>query len=93
MTPSLAPCSNGDSGCRSLRQKFLNLFENGQTGRFLLEMLDIGEFLRVRVKHDNSPQSQLAAGLCGGHQHGQRRHHHLPVWEVAGYQENVFSSR
>lgn len=46
--------SNGDSGCRQLRQKFRNLFERGQTDRFLLEMLDMGELLRVRVEHDNT---------------------------------------
>uniref|UniRef100_A0A674DFU0 Lipoxygenase homology PLAT domains 1 n=1 Tax=Salmo trutta TaxID=8032 RepID=A0A674DFU0_SALTR len=46
--------SNGDSGRRSLRQKFRNLFERGQTDRFLLEMLDMGELLRVCVEHDNT---------------------------------------
>ncbi|KAL0965208.1 hypothetical protein UPYG_G00278200 [Umbra pygmaea] len=46
--------SNGDSGRRPLRQKFRNLFERGQTDRFLLEMLDMGELLRVRVEHDNT---------------------------------------
>ncbi|XP_060929737.1 lipoxygenase homology domain-containing protein 1-like [Limanda limanda] len=46
--------SNGDSGCRQLRQKFRNLFERGQTDRFLLEMLDMGELQKVRVVHDNS---------------------------------------
>ncbi|KAM3842453.1 LOW QUALITY PROTEIN: lipoxygenase homology domain-containing protein 1 [Diretmus argenteus] len=46
--------SNGDSGRRPLRQKFRNLFEREQTDRFLLEMLDMGELLRVRVEHDNS---------------------------------------
>uniref|UniRef100_A0AAY5K4A4 PLAT domain-containing protein n=1 Tax=Esox lucius TaxID=8010 RepID=A0AAY5K4A4_ESOLU len=46
--------SNGDSGRRTLRQKFRNLFERGQTDRFLLEMLDMGELLRVRVEHDNT---------------------------------------
>ncbi|XP_070780971.1 lipoxygenase homology domain-containing protein 1 [Enoplosus armatus] len=46
--------SNGDSGCRQLRQKFRNLFEREQTDRFLLEMLDMGELQKVRVEHDNS---------------------------------------
>lgn len=46
--------TNGDSGCRQLRQKFRNLFEREQTDRFLLEMLDMGELLKVRVEHDNS---------------------------------------
>uniref|UniRef100_A0A3Q3AH36 Lipoxygenase homology PLAT domains 1a n=1 Tax=Kryptolebias marmoratus TaxID=37003 RepID=A0A3Q3AH36_KRYMA len=46
--------SNGDSGCRQLRQKFRNLFEREQTDRFLLEMLDMGELQRVRMQHDNS---------------------------------------
>uniref|UniRef100_A0A3Q3R3S5 PLAT domain-containing protein n=1 Tax=Monopterus albus TaxID=43700 RepID=A0A3Q3R3S5_MONAL len=45
---------NGDSGKRQLRQKFRNLFERGRTDRFVLEMLDLGELLRVRVEHDNS---------------------------------------
>lgn len=46
--------SNGDSGRRQLRQKFRNLFERGQTDRFLLEMLDMGEMQKVRVEHDNT---------------------------------------
>ncbi|KAM6965464.1 lipoxygenase homology domain-containing protein 1 [Aplochiton taeniatus] len=46
--------SNGDSGKRPLRQKFRNLFERGQTDRFVLEMLDLGELLRVKVEHDNT---------------------------------------
>ncbi|XP_032395727.1 lipoxygenase homology domain-containing protein 1 isoform X1 [Etheostoma spectabile] len=46
--------SNGDSGSRQLRQKFRNLFERQRTDRFLLEMLDMGELLKVRVEHDNS---------------------------------------
>uniref|UniRef100_A0A4W6CCD9 Lipoxygenase homology PLAT domains 1 n=1 Tax=Lates calcarifer TaxID=8187 RepID=A0A4W6CCD9_LATCA len=45
---------NGDSGKRHLRQKFRNLFERGRTDRFLLEMLDLGELLRIKVEHDNS---------------------------------------
>ncbi|KAM4746369.1 lipoxygenase homology domain-containing protein 1 [Anableps anableps] len=45
---------NGDSGRRHLRQKFRNLFERGQTDRFVVEMLDLGELLRVKVEHDGS---------------------------------------
>ncbi|XP_063051831.1 lipoxygenase homology domain-containing protein 1 [Engraulis encrasicolus] len=45
---------NGDSGKRALKQKFRNLFERGRTDRFILEMLDLGELLRVRVEHDNT---------------------------------------
>ncbi|TRZ03142.1 hypothetical protein DNTS_014536 [Danionella cerebrum] len=48
---------NGDSGKRALKQKFRNLFERGQTDRFLLEMLDLGELLRVKVEHDSSSSS------------------------------------
>ncbi|KAI3372735.1 hypothetical protein L3Q82_023197 [Scortum barcoo] len=44
---------NGDSGKRHLRQKFRNLFERGRTNRFVVEMLDLGELLRVKVEHDN----------------------------------------
>uniref|UniRef100_A0A8C2ZJA1 Lipoxygenase homology PLAT domains 1 n=1 Tax=Cyclopterus lumpus TaxID=8103 RepID=A0A8C2ZJA1_CYCLU len=50
---------NGDSGKRHLRQKFRNLFEQGRTDRFVLEMLDLGELLRVKVEHDRS------ASNCG----------------------------
>ncbi|KAK9954997.1 hypothetical protein ABG768_014905 [Culter alburnus] len=46
--------SNGDSGRRQLCQKFRNLFERGQTNRFILELLDMGDLLRVCVEHDNS---------------------------------------
>ncbi|KAM9307093.1 lipoxygenase homology domain-containing protein 1 [Pholidichthys leucotaenia] len=46
--------TNGDSGCRQLRQKFRNLFEREQTDRFILEMLDMGELQKVRVEHDNT---------------------------------------
>ncbi|XP_056274886.1 lipoxygenase homology domain-containing protein 1 isoform X3 [Pseudoliparis swirei] len=46
--------ANGDSGKRHLRQKFRNLFERGRTDRFVLEMLDLGELLRVKVEHDGS---------------------------------------
>ncbi|XP_037535965.1 lipoxygenase homology domain-containing protein 1-like [Nematolebias whitei] len=45
---------NGDSGRRQLRQKFRNLFERGRTDRFVLEMLDLGELLRIKVEHDGS---------------------------------------
>ncbi|XP_061881566.1 lipoxygenase homology domain-containing protein 1-like isoform X1 [Entelurus aequoreus] len=45
---------NGDSGKRHLRKRFRNLFERGHTDRFLVEMLDLGELLRVKVQHDDS---------------------------------------
>uniref|UniRef100_A0A8D0DE08 Lipoxygenase homology PLAT domains 1 n=1 Tax=Sander lucioperca TaxID=283035 RepID=A0A8D0DE08_SANLU len=45
---------NGDSGKRHLRQTFRNLFERGRTNRFVLEMLDLGELLRVKVEHDST---------------------------------------
>ncbi|XP_061586231.1 lipoxygenase homology domain-containing protein 1 [Cololabis saira] len=45
---------NGDSGQRQMRQKMHNLFERGHAARFVLEMLDLGELLRVRVQHDGS---------------------------------------
>uniref|UniRef100_A0A672Z7J4 Lipoxygenase homology domains 1b n=1 Tax=Sphaeramia orbicularis TaxID=375764 RepID=A0A672Z7J4_9TELE len=48
---------NGDSGKRQLRQKFRNLFERGRTDRFVLEMLDLGELLRVKVEHDDHGSS------------------------------------
>nr|XP_055024965.1 lipoxygenase homology domain-containing protein 1 isoform X1 [Misgurnus anguillicaudatus] len=48
---------NGDSGKRALKQKYRNLFERGSTDRFLLEMLDLGELLRVKVEHDNTSSS------------------------------------
>ncbi|KAM9810394.1 lipoxygenase homology domain-containing protein 1-like [Neosynchiropus ocellatus] len=48
---------NGDSGKRQLRKKWRNLFERGRTDRFVLEMLDLGELLRVKVEHDNSGTS------------------------------------
>lgn len=44
---------NGDSGKRHLWQKFRNLFEQGRTDRFVMEMLDLGELLRVKVAHNN----------------------------------------
>uniref|UniRef100_W5L5M4 Lipoxygenase homology PLAT domains 1 n=1 Tax=Astyanax mexicanus TaxID=7994 RepID=W5L5M4_ASTMX len=46
--------SNGDSGRRQLRQKFRNLFERGRTDRFTIEVLDVGDLLRIWVEHDNS---------------------------------------
>lgn len=48
---------NGDSGKRQLKQKFRNLFERGRTDRFVLELLDLGDLMRVKVEHDNSGQS------------------------------------
>lgn len=48
---------NGDSGKRPLKQKFRNLFERDQTDRFMLEMLDLGDLLRVKVEHDNTGQA------------------------------------
>ncbi|XP_039606557.1 lipoxygenase homology domain-containing protein 1-like [Polypterus senegalus] len=49
--------SNGDSGKRALKQKFRNLFERGQTDRFQIEMLDLGELNKVKIEHDNSSLS------------------------------------
>ncbi|CAL8318268.1 unnamed protein product [Lota lota] len=46
--------TNGDSGRRQLRQKFRNLFEREQTDRFILELLDMGDLLRVKMEHDNT---------------------------------------
>jgi len=46
--------TNGESGRRQLRQKFRNLFEREQTDRFVLEMLDMGDLLRVKMEHDNT---------------------------------------
>ncbi|XP_062273857.1 lipoxygenase homology domain-containing protein 1 [Scomber scombrus] len=48
---------NGDSGKRHLRKKFRNLFERGRADCFVLEMLDLGELLRIKVEHDNSNSS------------------------------------
>ncbi|XP_061672103.1 LOW QUALITY PROTEIN: lipoxygenase homology domain-containing protein 1-like [Syngnathoides biaculeatus] len=45
---------NGDSRRRRLRKKNRNLFERGQTDRFAVKTLDLGELLRVKVEHDNS---------------------------------------
>ncbi|TSK72011.1 Lipoxygenase homology domain-containing protein 1 [Bagarius yarrelli] len=46
--------TNSDSGRRHLKQKFRNLFERGRTDRFSMELLDLGEILRVCIEHDNS---------------------------------------
>ncbi|XP_059505870.1 lipoxygenase homology domain-containing protein 1 [Stegostoma tigrinum] len=46
--------TNGDSGSRRLKHKFRNLFERGNTDRFILEMLDLGELHKVKIEHDNS---------------------------------------
>ncbi|XP_062984875.1 lipoxygenase homology domain-containing protein 1 [Elgaria multicarinata webbii] len=46
--------ANGDSGKRALKQKYRNLFERGQTDRFYLEILELGELKKVRVEHDSS---------------------------------------
>ncbi|XP_058639789.1 lipoxygenase homology domain-containing protein 1 isoform X2 [Onychostoma macrolepis] len=48
---------NGDSGKRALKGKYRNLFERGRTDRFLLEMLDLGELLRIKVEHDDNGTS------------------------------------
>uniref|UniRef100_A0A8C1ZDX3 Lipoxygenase homology domains 1b n=1 Tax=Cyprinus carpio TaxID=7962 RepID=A0A8C1ZDX3_CYPCA len=48
---------NGDSGKRALKGKYRNLFERGRTDRFLLEMLDLGELLRIKVEHDDKGTS------------------------------------
>nr|XP_047911814.1 lipoxygenase homology domain-containing protein 1-like [Anser cygnoides] len=44
---------NGDSGKHSLKQKFRNLFEQGKTNMFYLEVLDMGELKKVWIEHDN----------------------------------------
>ncbi|GCB80556.1 hypothetical protein scyTo_0016249, partial [Scyliorhinus torazame] len=46
--------TNGDSGSHRLKHKFRNLFERGNTDRFILEMLDLGELNKVKIEHDNS---------------------------------------
>lgn len=46
--------TSGDSGRRQLKQKLRNLFERGRTDRFSIELLDMGELLRVCIEHDNS---------------------------------------
>ncbi|XP_043570379.1 lipoxygenase homology domain-containing protein 1-like [Chiloscyllium plagiosum] len=46
--------TNGDSGSHRLKHKFRNLFERGNTDRFILEMLDLGELHKVKIEHDNS---------------------------------------
>ena len=35
--------SNGDTGKRALTQRFRDLFEKGQTDKFTLEALDLGQ--------------------------------------------------
>lgn len=74
---------NGDSGKRQLQQKFRNLFERGSTDCFFLEMLDLGELLRVKVEHENHGFN------CGWYVEcievtNTASDNHLPVWEVAG---------
>ncbi|XP_059845764.1 lipoxygenase homology domain-containing protein 1 [Hypanus sabinus] len=46
--------TNGDSGLRRLKHRFRNLFERGNTDRFILEMLDLGELTKVKIEHDNA---------------------------------------
>ncbi|XP_060788698.1 lipoxygenase homology domain-containing protein 1 [Neoarius graeffei] len=48
---------NGDSGKRPVKQKFRNAFERGHTDRFILEMLDLGDLVRVKMEHDNTGQA------------------------------------
>ncbi|XP_064633987.1 lipoxygenase homology domain-containing protein 1-like isoform X3 [Lineus longissimus] len=45
---------HGDSGKRPLKQKFRDLFERGQTDKFQIETLDLGELNKVKIEHDNS---------------------------------------
>ncbi|XP_022094211.1 lipoxygenase homology domain-containing protein 1-like isoform X2 [Acanthaster planci] len=45
--------SNGDSGRQPLKQRFRDLFEKGQTDKFTLEVLDLGDLNKVRIEHDN----------------------------------------
>uniref|UniRef100_A0A670JIB8 Lipoxygenase homology PLAT domains 1 n=1 Tax=Podarcis muralis TaxID=64176 RepID=A0A670JIB8_PODMU len=45
---------NGDSGKRALKQKCRNLFERGNTDRFYLEILELGELKKVRIEHDST---------------------------------------
>jgi lipoxygenase homology domain-containing protein 1 len=45
---------NGDTGLRPLKQSFKNLFEKGQTDKFIIECLDLGELQKLHVEHDNS---------------------------------------
>ncbi|KAI6057763.1 Lipoxygenase-like proteiny domain-containing protein 1-like protein [Aix galericulata] len=45
---------NSDSGKRTLKQKFRNLFEQGKTNMFYLETLDIGELKKVWIEHNSS---------------------------------------
>ncbi|XP_071500737.1 lipoxygenase homology domain-containing protein 1-like [Diadema antillarum] len=45
---------NGDSGKQPLKQRFRDLFEKGQTDKFKLEVLDLGELEKLRIEHDNA---------------------------------------
>ncbi|XP_071795423.1 lipoxygenase homology domain-containing protein 1-like [Asterias amurensis] len=45
--------SNGDSGKHPLKQRFRDLFEKGQTDKFTLEVLDLGDLVKLYVEHDN----------------------------------------
>jgi len=45
---------NGDSGRRELNKSFTNLFEKGQTDKFVIECIDLGELQKMHVEHDNS---------------------------------------
>ena len=45
--------SNGDTGRRALKKKFVDLFERGKKDDFKLEALDLGSLTRLRVEHDN----------------------------------------
>jgi hypothetical protein len=45
--------SHGDSGRQPLKQRFRDLFEKGQTDKFTLEVLDLGELNKLRIEHDN----------------------------------------
>ncbi|XP_063957148.1 lipoxygenase homology domain-containing protein 1-like [Lytechinus pictus] len=53
---------NGDSGKQPLKQRFRDLFEKGQTDKFKLEVLDLGELEKIRIEHDNAGFS--AGWLC-----------------------------
>lgn len=45
--------SNGDTGKRPLQQKFRDLFERGQTDKFQLEAVDLGDLTKVQIEHDD----------------------------------------
>ncbi|XP_030851151.1 lipoxygenase homology domain-containing protein 1 isoform X3 [Strongylocentrotus purpuratus] len=45
---------NGDSGKQPLKQRFRDLFEKGQTDKFKLEVLDLGDLEKIRIEHDNA---------------------------------------